>query len=164
MRCEIAASLIHNPEILFLDEPTIGLDAVSKQVVREFIKKLNQEKHTTIILTSHDMADITTLAKRIILIGKGKVLYDGSLKKLQNKYETEKYVSIKTRDLLSIRNKGIKDIRKNKEGYDLVIDTRLITISELLNVISKKITIEDIEIDHEGIDNIIVKLYEDYKI
>lgn len=164
MRCEIAASLIHNPEILFLDEPTIGLDAVSKQVVRGFIKKLNQEKHTTIILTSHDMADITTLAKRIILIGKGKVLYDGSLKKLQNKYETEKYVSIKTRDLLSIRNKGIKDIRKNKEGYDLVIDTRLITISELLNVISKKITIEDIEIDHEGIDNIIVKLYEDYKI
>ena len=164
MRCEIAASLIHNPEILFLDEPTIGLDAVSKQVVREFIKKLNQEKHTTIILTSHDMADITTLAKRIILIGKGKVLYDGSLKKLQNKYETEKYVSIKTRDLLSIRNKGIKNIRKNKEGYDLVIDTRLITISELLNVISKKITIEDIEIDHEGIDNIIVKLYEDYKI
>ena len=164
MRCEIAASLIHNPEILFLDEPTIGLDAISKQVVREFIKKLNQEKHTTIILTSHDMADITTLAKRIILIGKGKVLYDGSLKKLQNKYETEKYVSIKTRDLLSIRNKGIKDIRKNKEGYDLVIDTRLITISELLNVISKKITIEDIEIDHEGIDNIIVKLYEDYKI
>ena len=164
MRCEIAASLIHNPEILFLDEPTIGLDAVSKQVVREFIKKLNQEKHTTIILTSHDMADITTLAKRIILIGKGKVLYDGSLKKLQNKYETEKYVSIKTRDLLSIRNKGIKDIRKNKEGYDLVIDSRLITISELLNVISKKITIEDIEIDHEGIDNIIVKLYEDYKI
>ncbi len=164
MRCEIAASLIHNPEILFLDEPTIGLDAVSKQVVREFIKKLNQEKHTTIILTSHDMADITTLAKRIILIGKGKVLYDGSLKKLQNKYETEKYVSIKTRDILSIRNKGIKDIRKNKEGYDLVIDTRLITISELLNVISKKITIEDIEIDHEGIDNIIVKLYEDYKI
>ena len=164
MRCEIAASLIHNPEILFLDEPTIGLDAVSKQVVSEIIKKLNQEKHTTIILTSHDMADITTLAKRIILIGKGKVLYDGSLKKLQNKYETEKYVSIKTRDLLSIRNKGIKDIRKNKEGYDLVIDTRLITISELLNVISKKITIEDIEIDHEGIDNIIVKLYEDYKI
>ena len=164
MRCEIAASLLHNPKILFLDEPTIGLDAVSKQVVRDFIKNLNKEKKTTIILTSHDMADITTLAKRIILIGKGKVLYDGSLKKLQNKYETEKYVSIKTRDFLSIQNKGIKDIRKNKDGYDLVIDTRHITISELLNVISKKITIEDIEIDHEGIDNIIVKLYEDYKI
>ena len=164
MRCEIAASLLHNPELLFLDEPTIGLDAVSKQVVRDFIKKLNKEKKTTVILTSHDMADITSLAKRIILIGKGHVLYDGSLKKLQNKYETEKYVSIKTNDKLAIRNKGVKSKTKTKEGYDLVIDTREISISELLNNISKKITIEDIEIDHEGIDNIIVKLYEDYKI
>jgi len=164
MRCEIAASLLHSPELLFLDEPTIGLDAVSKQVVRDFIKRLNKEKKTTVILTSHDMADITSLAKRIILIGKGHVLYDGSLRKLQNKYETEKYVSIKTSDKLSIRNKGVKSKIKTKEGYDLVIDTRDISISELLNNISKKITIEDIEIDHENIDNIIVKLYEDYKI
>ncbi len=164
MRCEIAASLLHNPKILFLDEPTIGLDAVSKQVVRDFIKKINKEKKTTVILTSHDMADITSLAKRIILIGKGHVLYDGSLKKLQNMYETEKYVSIKTKDKLSIRNKGIKEKTKTKEGYDLIIDTRYITISELLNIVSKKITIDDIEIDHENIDNIIVKLYEDYKI
>jgi len=164
MRCEIAASLLHNPKILFLDEPTIGLDAVSKQVVRDFIKKLNKEKKTTVILTSHDMADITSLAKRIILIGKGHVLYDGSLKILQNKYETEKYVSIKTNNILTINKKGIKNTTKTKYGYDLVIDTNEISISELLNVISKKITIEDIEIDHENIDNIIVKLYEDYKI
>ena len=164
MRCEIAASLLHNPEILFLDEPTIGLDAVSKQVVRDFIKKLNKEKNTTIILTSHDMSDIKALAKRIVLIGKGKVLYDGSLKKLQNQYETQEYVSIKTKDNLNIRNKGIIKKNKNKEGYDLVIDTRILSISQLLNLISKKITIEDIEIDHEELDNIIVKLYQDYKI
>ena len=164
MRCEIAASLLHNPKILFLDEPTIGLDAVSKQVVRDFIKKLNQEKKTTVILTSHDMADITSLAKRVILIGKGHVLYDGSLKKLQNKYETEKYVSIKTKDNLDIRKKGIKHKIKTNEGYDLVIDSKEISISELLSNISKKIKIEDIEIDHEDIDSIIVKLYEDYKI
>ena len=164
MRCEIAASLLHNPEILFLDEPTIGLDAVSKQVVRDFIKKLNKEKNTTIILTSHDMSDIKALAKRIVLIGKGKVLYDGSLKRLQNQYETQEYVSIKTKDNLNIRNKGIIKKNKNKEGYDLVIDTRILSISQLLNLISKKITIEDIEIDHEELDNIIVKLYQDYKI
>ena len=164
MRCEIAASLLHNPKILFLDEPTIGLDAVSKQVVRDFIKKLNKEKRTTVILTSHDMADITSLAKRIVLIGKGHVLYDGSLKKLQNKYETEKFVSIKTNNKLNIRKKGIKNKKKTKDGYDLIINTKEISISELLNVISKKITIEDIEIDHENIDSIIVKLYKDYKI
>ena len=164
MRCEIAASLLHSPEILFLDEPTIGLDAVSKQVVRDFIKELNRDKHTTILLTSHDMSDITTLAKRIILIGKGHVLYDGSLRKLQNRYESEAYVFVKTKDKLTIRNKGIKQKTKNKEGYDLVINTKEIGISELLNIISKKVMIEDIEIDHEGIDNIIVKLYQDYKI
>ena len=123
MRCEIAASLLHKPKILFLDEPTIGLDAVSKQIVRDFIRKLNKEKKITVILTSHDMADITALAKRIILIGKGHVLYDGSLKKLQNKYETEKYVSIKTNDTLTIRNKGIKNKVNTKNGYDLVIST-----------------------------------------
>ncbi len=164
MRCEIAASLLHNPEILFLDEPTIGLDAVSKQVVRDFIKELNRDKHTTILLTSHDMSDITTLAKRIILIGKGHVLYDGSLKKLQNRYESEAYVFVKTQDKLTIRKKGIIKKTKNKEGYDLVINTKEISISELLNYISKNVTIEDIEIDHEQIDNIIVKLYQDFKI
>ena len=164
MRCEIAASLLHNPEILFLDEPTIGLDAVSKQLVRDFIKKLNKEKKTTIILTTHDMSDITTLAKRIILIGKGKVLYDGSLKKLKNMYETETYISIKTKDSLSIKKKGIISKKKNKEGYDLVINTKLISISELLKVLSQRISIEDIEILEEPIDKMIVRLYEDYQI
>ena len=164
MRCEIAASLLHNPEILFLDEPTIGLDAVSKQLVRDFIKRLNKEKQTTIILTSHDTSDITALAKRIILIGKGKVLYDGNLKVLKNKYDTEKNVSITTKEKLDIKSKGIKTKKKTKEGYDLVIDTKEISISELLTKISKKITIEDIDIENESIDNLIVKLYEDYKI
>ncbi len=164
MRCEIAASLLHNPEILFLDEPTIGLDAISKQVVRDFIKELNQDKHTTIILTSHDMSDITTLAKRIILIGKGHVLYDGSLKKLQSKYESEAYIYIKTKDMLTIQNKGIKRIIKNKDGYDLIINLKELGISEILNEISKNVKIEDIEIENETIDSIIVKLYKDYKI
>lgn len=164
MRCEIAASLLHNPEVLFLDEPTIGLDAVSKQLVRDFIKKINQEKNTTIILTTHDMSDITTLAKRIILIGKGKVLYDGSLRKLKNKYETEAHVLVKTKDSLSIRKKGILKKEKNKEGYELTIDTKILSISELLTILSKKIEIEDIEIEKESIDKIIVKLYEDYQI
>lgn len=164
MRCEIAASLLHNPEILFLDEPTIGLDAVSKQLVRDFIKKLNKEKHTTIILTTHDMSDITTLAKRIILIGKGKVLYDGSLKKLKDKYETETYISVKTKDTLDFKKKGIISKRKNKDGYELVINNKLISISELLTFLSHKISIEDIEIEQEPIDKMIVRLYEDYQI
>lgn len=85
MRCEIAASLIHDPKVLFLDEPTIGLDAVSKIAVRDFIKKLNKEKKTTVILTTHDMQDIEALTNRILLIGKGKILLDGSLEELKQR-------------------------------------------------------------------------------
>lgn len=83
MRCEIAASLLHEPRLLFLDEPTIGLDAVSKLAVRDFIKKLNAEKKTTVILTTHDMQDIEAIAERVILIGKGKILLDGTLDDLR---------------------------------------------------------------------------------
>lgn len=83
MRCEIAASLLHEPKLLFLDEPTIGLDAVSKIAVRDFIKKMNEEHQTTVILTTHDMQDIETITRRVILIGKGQKLLDGTLEDLR---------------------------------------------------------------------------------
>ena len=88
MRCEIAASLLHSPKILFLDEPTIGLDAVSKLAVRDFILRQNQEHKTTVILTTHDMQDIEALTKRVILIGKGQILLDGSVEELKQKGST----------------------------------------------------------------------------
>lgn len=86
MRCEIAASLLHDPKILFLDEPTIGLDAVSKLAVRDFILQLNKEKHTTVILTTHDMQDIEALTNRVILIGKGQVLLDGTIEDIRGDF------------------------------------------------------------------------------
>ena len=88
MRCEIAASLLHRPRILFLDEPTIGLDAVSKLAVRDFIRKQNREHKTTVLLTTHDLQDIEALASRIILIGKGEILMDGTLKDIKSGNET----------------------------------------------------------------------------
>lgn len=89
MRCELAASLLHNPRILFLDEPTIGLDAVSKLAVRDFIRQLNREEKTTVILTTHDMQDVEALTKRILLIGKGKLLLDGSLDELKRQVSNQ---------------------------------------------------------------------------
>lgn len=83
MRCEIAASLLHEPKLLFLDEPTIGLDAVSKIAVRDFIKKINEEHKTTVILTTHDMQDIEAITNRVILIGRGRKLIDGTLDDLR---------------------------------------------------------------------------------
>lgn len=88
MRCEIAASLLHDPKILFLDEPTIGLDAVSKLAVRDFILKRNREKNTTVILTTHDMQDIEALTDRIILIGKGRILLDGTIDDIRKDYDS----------------------------------------------------------------------------
>ncbi len=116
MRCEIAASLLHKPKILFLDEPTIGLDAISKKIVRNFIKKINKENKVTIILTTHDMSDIEALAKRIILIGNGRILYDGEIKKLKNKYGSYKNIKLFTKDKITdIKLKGI--IKKNKSLF-----------------------------------------------
>lgn len=86
MRCELAASLLHSPSILFLDEPTIGLDAVSKLAVRDFIKTINRERGVTVILTTHDMNDIEALAGRLLLIGKGRLLYDGGVEELRERY------------------------------------------------------------------------------
>lgn len=164
MRCEIAASLIHEPKILFLDEPTIGLDAVSKKIVRDFIKKINKQNKVTIILTTHDMADIEALAKRIILIGKGKVLYDGSLKKLKNKYDYLRKIFIKTNDKLELKKDCIIKQKNTKEGVEFIIDIRKVEISDFIKLISSKISIIDIDIDSGNIDDLIVRLYEEYKI
>lgn len=165
MRCEIAASLIHKPSILFLDEPTIGLDAVSKEVVRNFIKKINKELKTTIILTTHDMSDIEALAKRIILIGKGQILYDGTLKNLKEKYGNNKSVQIYTKEKIKkINKKGVIKQSKIDNGYNFIIDVNKITISNFLKYLSTNINIDDVEIDNENIDNVIIKLYKDFEI
>ena len=165
MRCEIAASLIHKPSILFLDEPTIGLDAESKIKVRNFIKKINKEMNTTIILTTHDMSDIEALAKRIILIGKGQILYDGNIKNLKKKYDNTKEIQIITKNKLNkLNKKGIIKQTKKDYGYNFILDTNILSISNFLKYLSNLIDIKDIEIENENIDNIILKLYKDCEV
>lgn len=164
MRCEIAASLLHKPELLFLDEPTIGLDAVSKKIVREFIKKINKQNKVTVILTTHDMSDIEALAKRIILIGRGKVLYDGTLDKLKKNYDYLRKITVKTKDKVDIKRDYIVKSNKIKEGMEYIIDIRKTEISSFINYLSSKISIVDIDIDSGNIDELIVRLYEDFKI
>ena len=165
MRCEIVASLLHNPKILFLDEPTIGLDAKSKKVVRDFILKINKEKKVTIMLTTHDMTDIDKLAKRIILIGKGQILYDGSLNTLKSKYGSYKSITVITSELIKeIKLKGVISKKKIDGGYNFIIDSNLITVSKFINYLSNRYSIIDLDIDNENIEEVILKLYQDYEI
>ena len=164
MKCEIASALIHKPKILFLDEPTIGLDAVSKKIVREFIQKINKNENVTVILTTHDMADIEALAKRIILIGKGQILYDGSLNKLKKDYDYLRKIRVYTKDKVSLEDNAIVNIIKHDDGIEFIIDIRKKEINDFIKVISSKMSISDIDIDRGDIDELIVKLYEDFKI
>lgn len=164
MRLEIAASLIHRPKILFLDEPTIGLDAVSKKEVRDFIKKINKKNNITVILTTHDMNDIEALSKRIILIGKGKVLYDGTLNKLKKDYDYIKKVTVITKEKINIKKNYIVEQRNERDKIEFKIDVRKIELNKFISYITDKISIEDLEIENNNIDDIIVKLYEDFNI
>lgn len=165
MRCEIAASLLHNPKILFLDEPTIGLDAVSKVQVRKFIKEINSKKKVTIILTSHDMSDIEALTNRIIVIGHGKKLYDGSLNNIKKKFSNHKKLEILYTKLKENPNIPNTKVLEKKRNYTLLdVDMKKTTISDVVSKYSKLCEINDINVLSESMDDIIVKLYEDYNI
>ena len=161
MRCEIAASLIHSPKILFLDEPTIGLDANSKVVVRNFIKKINKTRGVTVILTTHDMADIEFLASRIIMIGKGKILYDGTIDKIKKIYDKEKIIKIESNDnLKDIDIKGITDINSKDNKYVFKIDTEILPLPKFIKEVSKY-DIIDLDVENQNIDDVILKLYKE---
>ena len=165
MKCELVASLLHNPKILFLDEPTIGLDAISKVVVRDFIKKINKEKKVTVILTTHDMADIESLASRVIVIGNGKKLYDGNMDDIKKKYSSEKIVEIYYENLKKIPKLTNTEIISNNDGViKIKIDSKKVTVSDVTMEYSKNCEIKDINVLSSPIDDIIYKLYEDFEI
>ena len=165
MKCEIAASLLHNPKILFLDEPTIGLDAVSKVTIRNFIKKINKERKVTIILTTHDMADIESLASRVIVVGKGRKLYDGNMEDIKKKYSNEKIVEIYYDDLKEMPKMDNTEIITNDNGIVRIkIDSKKIKVSKVVEIYSKVCEIKDINVLNDSIDDIIYKLYGDFKI
>ena len=165
MKCELVASLLHSPKILFLDEPTIGLDAISKVIVRDFIKKINKEKKVTVILTTHDMADIESLANRVIVIGNGKKLYDGNIDDIKRKYSNEKIVEIYYEGLKKIPKIANTKIISNENGVIKVkIDDKKVTASDVAMEYSRVCEIKDINVLSSPIDDIIYKLYEDFKI
>lgn len=164
MRCEIAASLLHDPKILFLDEPTIGLDAVSKIAVREFIKTVNKEKKTTVILTTHDMQDIEALTERILLIGKGRILMDGSLSQLRQRNSAHKILTVDySGGVLPVL--GDMTVLKDLDGHaQIAVDTSVLPISQLISEIAAKVNVKDISVAGDSVDDVVVGLYKEFEI
>lgn len=164
MRCELAASLIHRPKILFLDEPTIGLDAVSKIAVREFIKKQNRQFGTTVILTTHDMQDIEALAQRILLIGRGRILLDGSLRELKKRFSGLKTITVEYRGSKPVPCKGMELIKDIEGQASFSIDTDLISISQAISHISGTSEINDLSVEGAKAEDMVVELYKEYRL
>lgn len=164
MRCEIAASLLHEPQTLFLDEPTIGLDAVSKIAVRDFIKQLNREKKTTVILTTHDMQDIEALTERILLIGKGQILLDGSLEELKKKNSTVKKITLDYRNGAFTPIPGLR-LLEHLDGHAVFeVDTSILSVSNAIKALSHDADILDLSVASSSAEDMVVSLYKEFKI
>ena len=163
MRADIACAILHNPKVLYLDEPTIGLDILVKEEVRKFVKEINEKKRTTVLLATHDMKDIEKLCSRVMVIDKGNIIYDGSLDALKEKYGYQETIEAK-----GIWDKEIlKDISLlpsvsvRAEGSKLFIsfDNRIVNAEEiLLNVLRNK-QLRDVKIHEQELDKIISQLY-----
>lgn len=164
MRCELAASLLHRPQLLFLDEPTIGLDAVSKLVVRDFIKKLNKEQGTTVILTTHDMGDIEALCQRVMIIGKGRILAQGRLKDICRQVAQERRLIVDlgadySKEFISGQVSVAELVKVEGNQAHFNFDPTRTTPSELLAEVSRKFEVRDLLIENPPIDEVISRLY-----
>ena len=160
MRCDLAAALLHAPSILFLDEPTIGLDAISKLAVRDFVKRLNQERGVTVILTTHDMDDIEALCTRVIVIGDGHILSDGTLSELRNRVTRERWLTV---DLVQA-NDSIEDpdatvIRQEGHRVCLAFDPQRVSSADLIQRVTSAHAIRDLFVENPPIETIIARLY-----
>lgn len=165
MRCDIAASLLHSPKILFLDEPTIGLDAVSKLAVRDFIHHLNKEHKVTIMLTTHDMDDIESLCSRVLILNEGRIFLDGTLNDLRKKIAPERRLIVD----LQVENDTLSDpeaVVIKQEGHRVWLSynpTRTPT-PELIRRVTMKHAIRDLYVENPPIEEIVAKLYRDANI
>ncbi len=161
IRCEIVASLIHDPKVLFLDEPTIGLDPVVKENIRSLIKRMNKEYKTTVVLTSHDVGDIEKLCKRVIIVNKGQIVLDDTMENLKYHYLNKKIVEAKMNKEVNLDDEEGITILKDK-GYNLKIevDTKKKSVSDAIKLLNPD-NIVDINITNIPLEDIISDIYKD---
>lgn len=165
MKCEIAAALLHKPKILFLDEPTIGLDSVSKLAVRNFIKEINKETNVTVILTTHDMKDIEAITDRIILIGKGQILYDGSFEEIKKKYSKVKRIEVEfEKEYENVEIEGYELLKHDKTIAVYKNDLKEFKLTSFIEIVSRNFKVSDVNVSGVEIEEVISSLYKEYEI
>jgi ABC-2 type transport system ATP-binding protein len=161
MRCEIAASLLHRPRILFLDEPTIGLDVVVKQRIRDLILEMNQQEGVTIFLTSHDAGDVEVLCKRAMVVNHGEVIFDGRVSTLRRDFIQAKTISLKLGEpWQGFDAPGVRLLKHKGYGVKLQVDTRQTPIEQVVARLLARYTIADINVDNPPMEEIIARIYE----
>ena len=165
MRCDLVAALLHAPSILFLDEPTIGLDAVSKLAVRDFVRRLNQERGVTIILTTHDMDDIEALCTRVMVIGRGQILSDGTLEDLRRRVTTERRLIVDLVDAAAVIDDPDATVLQRDGGrVHLRFDPERVSAATLISRITQRHAIRDLFVENPPIEEIISRLYDQHRL
>ena len=165
MRCDIAASLLHNPPLLFLDEPTIGLDVVAKDHIREFLKQVNRTQNTTVLLTTHDLSDIEELCRRILIIDKGKILFDGQLSEMKSRLAEYNQVKFFLKDrtqvprLAEVATDGISCERVDELTYLMRFDPNRHSTAEVIRNLVNNLEVKDIFVEEEPIEDIVKRIY-----
>jgi len=165
MRCDVAAALLHSPPILFLDEPTIGLDIVAKVRIREFLKQINRESGTTVLLTTHDLADIEELCARLMVIDKGKLLFDGPLVELKRRLWRENTVRFEMKDrdqaqrLEALALPGITAERLSDLSIRLHFPRDTHSTAEVIRRVLNAVEVTDIAIEEQSIDEVVKEIY-----
>jgi len=165
MRCDLAGSLLHQPRILFLDEPTIGLDAVSKLALRDFVKRLNRERGVTVILTTHDMDDIEALCSRVILIGRGEILSDGPLELLRRRVANERRLIIDLEDEAQhIEDEDAVIFNRDRARVCLKFDPTRISTADLISRVTSRYAVRDLFVENPPIEEIVAQLYQEAQV
>jgi ABC-2 type transport system ATP-binding protein len=159
MKCELASSLLHRPEVVFLDEPTIGLDVVMQKKLREFLKEYNKTIHSTILLTSHYMEDVKDLCKRVIVIDKGKILFDGKVSDLVKRYVNYKVIHFELEK--GIKKEDLKKLGKVEyfNGNRGKINVKREDVTKVAGKLLKSFPVEDIDIEEVSLEDVVRTIF-----
>jgi ABC-2 type transport system ATP-binding protein len=162
MRADLCAALMHEPKLVFLDEPTIGLDVVAKERIREFIRYINKERGTTILLTTHDLSDVEKLCERVMILDHGQLLYDGNLEDLTNRFEGERTLMVTyADDYPDIIVNGARLVEREGRRVIYAFDWRNLSSSELIRRILADYKVADLEVKRPALDQTIRRIYEE---